>query len=269
MKIIHVTDPHVRPTGETILGIDTAARLAAVVADIDARHADADLVVVTGDLTHSGEPAAYARLRSLLEPLRVPYRLLLGNHDARAAFRQAFPEHPTDAHGFVQSVLDAPGRIGRLLFLDTLEEGCIGGRLCAQRLDWLARQLDQAGDRPVTIFQHHPPHDLGAPHFKAICLADPQAYLALLAAHRGSVRHIFLGHVHLPANGTFPGGFAFTTGRGCAHQMVLDLAVGSAPWVSGAPNYNVVLLGDDDLYVHAFDQIGTTTIGIAEAPAGP
>jgi 3',5'-cyclic AMP phosphodiesterase CpdA len=266
MKIIHVTDPHVRPAGQTIYGIDSASRLRAVVADINDRHADADLVAITGDLTHHGEPDAYARLREILGDLKVPFRLMLGNHDQRAHFRAAFPQHPVDDRGFVQSALDAPGRIGRLLFLDTHEEGWIAGRMCEQRLAWLAARLDEAGERPVTIFQHHPPLPVGAPHFDAICLDEPQAYLALLARHRAGVRHVFVGHIHVPLTGMFAGGLAFTAGRGCAHQMVVDLNNPDTPWAAGQPNYNIVLLGEDDLFIHSFDMIDAPSIGTASAP---
>ena len=269
MKIIHVTDPHVRPEGQTIFGVDSASRLMAVVADINARHADADLVAITGDLTHHGEPDAYARVRAIVEKLHVPYRLMLGNHDLRANFRAAFPEHPVDDNGFVQSMLDAPGRVGRLLFLDTHEEGWIGGRMCEQRLAWLSARLAEVGEQPVTIFQHHPPLPVSAPHFDNICMAEPAPYLALLKAHAGGVRHIFVGHIHVPLTGVFAGGLPFTAGRGCSHQMVLDFTNPNAPWAPGVPNYNIVLLGDDDLFVHAFDMIEFERIGTAEAPMGP
>lgn len=269
MKIIHITDPHVRPLGETIYGVDSYERLRIVIDDVNARHGDADLVAITGDLTHYGEPAAYARVAELVARLKVPYRLMLGNHDKRPSFRAAFPAHPVDENGFVQSFIDAPGKIGRLLFLDTHEEGWIGGRICEMRLGWIKARLAEAENRPVTIFQHHPPLRVGAAHFDNICMTGPEPYLAALRNHPGGVRHIFLGHIHVPLTGMWPGNLPFTAGRGCSHQMVLDLVHGDTPWVSGVPNYNIVQLGDDDIFIHAFDVIGAAEIGIAKAPAGP
>lgn len=269
MKIIHITDPHVRPHGQNIYGVDSGARLEAVIADVNTRHGDADLVAITGDLTHFGEPDAYARVADLLKALRIPYRLMLGNHDKRPAFRQAFSSHPADEYGFVQSMIDGPGRIGRLLFLDTHEPDRIGGHLCEQRLAWLKARLAEAGNRPAVIFQHHPPLPVSAPHFDNICMASPKAYLDVLRAHPGGIRHVFLGHIHVPLTGVFPGGLPFTAGRGCSHQMVLDFKNPDAPWASGVPNYNIILIGEDDLYIHTFDMIGAERIGTAEAPAGP
>lgn len=269
MKIIHVTDPHVRPAGQTLYGLDTGARLTAVVDDINTRHGDADLVAITGDLTHHGERDAYAEVARIVARLRVPYRLMLGNHDRRPAFREVFPAHPVDEHGFVQSMIDAPGRRGRLLFLDTHDPNRIGGHLCDKRLAWLTARLAEVNDRPAVIFQHHPPLRVGVPHFDNICMAEPGPYLSLLSAHSGGVRHIFLGHIHVPLAGMFAGNLPFTAGRGCSHQLVLDMGKGNIPWASGMANYNIVMLGEDDLFVHAFDMIGAAQIGIAEAPAGP
>lgn len=269
MKIIHVTDPHVRPPGETLYGIDTGARLKAVVDDVNRRHPDADLFVVTGDLTHHGEPAAYAEVKRILANLSVPSRLLLGNHDARPSFREMFPAHPVDDSGFVQSWIDGPGRVGRLIFLDTHEAGRIAGHLCERRLAWLDRTLASAEGRAVTVFQHHPALNVGARHFDHICLMEPAPYLDLLHRHGGGIRHVFFGHIHLPVTGCWPGGITYTAGRGCSHQMVLDLKNGDTPWVAGVANYNVIILEDDQFVVHAFDAIAADEIGMAIAPTGP
>jgi 3',5'-cyclic-AMP phosphodiesterase len=51
LKVIHLTDLHLTPPGETIFGLDPNARLQAAIADINASHRDAALVLLTGDLT--------------------------------------------------------------------------------------------------------------------------------------------------------------------------------------------------------------------------
>ncbi len=130
MKIIQITDTHLVRPGETIYGLDPTARLRAVVDDILLCHADADLAVVTGDMTDRGEREAFRAFRNEISRLPMPVRLLLGNHDDRRAFRDVFQEHPVDPGGFVQSVLDGPEGVGRLIFLDTNEAGWSGGRLC-------------------------------------------------------------------------------------------------------------------------------------------
>ena len=59
MKLIQITDLHLVAPGETLFGLDPLARLTACLKDIEDHHGDADAVVVTGDLPHDSEIAAY------------------------------------------------------------------------------------------------------------------------------------------------------------------------------------------------------------------
>jgi Icc protein len=148
MKLLQVTDTHLVADGAKICDLDPAARLAACIAHINAHHADAELCVVSGDLTDDGRPGAYRALKRVLDGLAVPYHLMAGNHDDRTALLAAFPGTPRDADGFVQYALETPG--GRVLLLDTVEPGSPGGTYCRRRGAWLAEQLAAAGDRPVS-----------------------------------------------------------------------------------------------------------------------
>jgi Icc protein len=266
MKIIQVTDTHLLPPGRLLLGIDPAARLARAVDDIATRHADADLVVVTGDLCNDGDPEAYALLRETLAPLPCPVRLMLGNHDARPAFRKAFPDQPCDGNGFVQSFLDTGH--GRLLFLDSHEAGLLGGRYCAARRAWLGEALKGAGAQPVTVFIHHPPVPDGLAHFVNIGLHDAEAVLAPLRSHPGGVRHIVFGHLHVPLAGTSRDGFAYSSGQACAHRFVTDPDETDPWWTDGNPCYRIIMIDDFGFRAYAAE-VGQPRISRAQLCAGP
>ncbi|PIP00441.1 phosphodiesterase [Pleomorphomonas carboxyditropha] len=245
MKLIQVTDPHLRRRGELVCGLDPAANLEAAIADINRYHADADLVAITGDLSDDGSAASYRLLAETIGPLVPPSRLLLGNHDGRAAFSAVFPDAPAE-DGFVQSATDVGNH--RLLFLDTLDEGAVAGRLCEHRLAWLDNRLAEA-PASALVFMHHPPFDIGMPPLDGVKLADPRAFADVLRRH-GNVRHIFAGHVHRLCSGTW-NGIAFSTGRGTNHQTAplfgaKDFAVGF-----DTPAYNVILVDGPDIVVHA------------------
>lgn len=242
MKIIQVTDLHLVAPGERLFGLDPLSRLEDCIADLNRNHADADLVVFCGDLTDNGDPLAYAALSQRLATLAAPHRLMLGNHDDRAAFRAAFPQTPT-ADGFVQSVVDLPA--GRIVLLDTLEPGQVQGRLCELRLGWLDAALGEAQD--ALLFMHHPPFPIGVPSLDDSRLADSQR-LAQLLGRRGNVRHIFAGHVHRFANGSWCG-IPFTTLRGTNHQSALKLS-GPHEVSFEAPAYGVILADSDGVTVH-------------------
>jgi 3',5'-cyclic AMP phosphodiesterase CpdA len=242
MKIIQITDIHLVASGGLVSGVDPEARLRRVVADVVARHADADLLVVTGDLADSGRRDAYELLREILAPLPFPYRLLLGNHDLRSVFVEVFPEHPRAASGHVQSHLDTPH--GRLLFLDSSEPGVIGGIYDAERLAWLDAALAEAGRQPVTVFVHHSPFDEGLTHFAHIGMHDGGAVRDRLKRHPGGVRHVVFGHVHVPMCGVDGDGLSFSSGQACAHQFITDPDDPAPFWTNGAPTYRVLRLGD-------------------------
>ncbi len=156
----------------------------------------------TGDLSQGGKPESYAALRRAVDELELPYRLLMGNHDDRASFRSAFPDHAVDAAGFVQSVYDTP--VGAFVLIDTLDPGVDSGHLCPARLDWLNATLRGLAGRPAFLAMHHPPGPIGLPILDRIALRDEEALAELIArSQEVTIRHIFCGHVHRFAHGTW------------------------------------------------------------------
>ncbi len=256
MKLIQVSDLHLVPPGTLLFGLDPRARLAAAIADINERHGDAELCLFTGDLADHGAPEAYQVLRETLAALQVPYRLTLGNHDDRDNFLRAFPEAPRDEHGFVQTVVTTGA--GDIILLDTHEPGQVSGSFCAQRQAWLEARLAEAG-RPVTLFMHHPPFDIGIPSLDAIRLAEPEGF-ARVVAEAGSIRHIFFGHVHRPVSGSWRG-IPYAALRSLVHQVRLELEPERPMSFDHAPPaYNVILLDGEDTVVHHHEFLDTSRL---------
>lgn len=267
MKIIQITDTHLVPPGGRVNGVDPEAQLRRAIADVVERHADADLLVMTGDLCDAGDPAAYALLRDVLAPIPFEIRLLLGNHDRRDAFVAVFPEQPRDERGYVQSVMDTP--VGRLLFLDSHEPGVIGGIYGADRLAWLDAALAGAGEKPVTVFVHHPPIPDGLAHFVNIGMHDDGAIRARLAAHPGGVRHVVFGHLHLPLTGVGPDGIAYSCGQASAHRFIADPDDRGPWWTAGEPCYRVLTIDDAFGFRAVEVEVGRTPTTRAEFCDGP
>ncbi len=222
MKIIQVTDTHVGRPGQILHGIDPRARLEACVADINAHHADAALCLVTGDLVNEGSAEEYANLAPVLRLLKVPCRVMTGNHDQRDNLRAAFPDTPVDANGFLHGEVEVPG--GRLLILDTLRAGHPSGELCADRLRWLEAAL--AGCRTAAetayIAMHHPPVAIGIEYLDPIALSDAANFWRVVAPHRERIRMILFGHAHRPVSGVSHG-IAFAGCPSTVHQVALRL----------------------------------------------
>jgi len=218
------------------------------VRSIAEHHADAAFCVVTGDISDRGEAAAYALASEVLAALPMPVHVIPGNHDERAAFVHAFADAAVDENGFVQNAIVNPA--GHFLLLDTVspQHGSSGG-YCKPRRDWLAARLQEAGDRPVYLFMHHPPFDVALPDLDAIGMVEPEKFAALVA-RAGNVRHLFFGHVHRPISGLWRG-IGFSTLYGTNHQVRLDFhGCGRLAFTSEPPAYSVVLIEPDLILVH-------------------
>src|SRR5262249_44030964 len=203
--------------GRRLYGLDPSERLRAAIADINAHHRDAEFVLITGDLAHHGEPAAYNALRQALAALAVRWHLLIGNHDDRAAFKAMFPEARVDEHGFMQTVIDSSA--GPFVLLDTHDTGTHQGRLCSTRLGWIDRTLASLRGRDVFLAMHHPPLMLSLPAMDHLGLAGRDDLAGLLDRYR-NIRHIFFVHVHRPVHGALQG-VPFSTQRALNHQVAL------------------------------------------------
>ncbi|NKB57304.1 MAG: phosphodiesterase [Alphaproteobacteria bacterium] len=252
MKFIHITDPHIVPVPQTLCALDPRERLTTAIADINRHHRDAALTVMTGDLAYLGEPAAYRDLRTLLDALDMPYHLLVGNHDDRANFREAFPETPVDENGFVQYVV--PTRAGHFVMMDTMEAEASFGIYCEKRFEWLEAQLTLLAGQPVFLFLHHPPFDIGINSLDASRLPDADRLANLIKKH-GNVRYMFYGHVHRAVWGAWRG-IPTSALPGTNHQVGLTL--GDTDEMLGTherPAYGVVLIEDDCVNVHLRDFI--------------
>ncbi|MEO0821596.1 MAG: phosphodiesterase [Pseudomonadota bacterium] len=266
LKLIQITDCHLMPEGERLFESDPAARLGEAIDSVIAEHADAALVVLTGDLAHDGLPEAYRILRRELARLPMPWQLVPGNHDDRAALRDVFPEVEADAEGFLQTVRDLAGL--RLLFLDTVDPGVHSGAYCAARRAWLAEALRGADGRPACLFMHHPPMPIGIPRLDQYGLAEPEAFAGVLEGQ--PIRQIFFGHVHRPLSGSWRG-IPFSALPGTNHQNQLVLSAGRENLSSlEPPAYAVILIDAAStlVHLHAFADRSLRFVYDPDAPPG-
>jgi 3',5'-cyclic AMP phosphodiesterase CpdA len=257
MKLIHLTDTHLTQPGQPLYGSFPAERLRDCVVSINADHADADLCVITGDLAHAGEPAAYAEFAEIIAELKVPVQLVVGNHDHRGRLAAQFPTLQHDEYGFVQSVIH--NNSGSFIFMDSVKEGTHAGAYCEKRQHWLAQQLAQAsGD--VYLFMHHAPFKTGIKAMDKIGLdrQDAAKLQSLLHKH-GRVKHLFFGHYHRPMHGSWAG-IGFSTLRGLNHQVVLDFQEEDQYLFNHEPPaYAIVFIDDNNVIVHNHDFLDPST----------
>lgn len=244
LKFIQITDFHLVSPGDTLFGLNPTERASLCLDDIARWHADADFCVISGDLTNYGDPAAYNWLANKLASFPIKTFLIPGNHDDRCALLEAFPHMGRDSKGFIQYAHECPQ--GVFLFLDTLKGAVSEGEYCAERRSWLKAQLSSASDRPVWIFMHHPPFDVGIAYMDRLKLEDPDEFAAILAGHN-DIRHIFFGHIHRATYINWHG-IPCTSLPGTCHQIPINReSIGDARYSVEPAMYGVITLEDGQL----------------------
>ncbi len=253
-KILVFTDMHIREAGQTIRDIETLDRFAGGLEHALRRHPDAERIVLMGDLANSGKIAEYERLKPLLDACPIPVSLMPGNHDNRDNLLAVLPDTPTSG-GFLQTVADAGDT--RLIMLDTLDgppyrNDHHSGVLCDDRMAWLRAALDDARDRRVLVFMHHPPVAVGLDGMDAIRLTNDRAFLDLVKSYP-NVAHIFTGHLHRTVSGNVEG-LGFTVVKSTAIQTPLVLeGQGASMSTTGPGAYGLILLTPQSVVIHTED----------------
>ena len=199
MRLVQLSDPHLLADPEgRYRGLQTWARFDRALQQARQQGANADLLLITGDLCQDESWAGYARLRDRLHGWPTPVALLAGNHDHPQRLRAALGRHAVLA----PALLELAGV--RLLLLDSHRAGCVDGWLGARQRAWLAEQLALPSALPLVVAVHHPPLPIGPPLLDPIGLRDGAALLELLVPQR-QLRALLFGHVHQHWQGTVPG----------------------------------------------------------------
>ena len=185
--LVQLTDTHLLAEPESVMcQVNTDASLRAVLDLVRANGHRPDLLLATGDLAQDGSPAAYRRLRALLEQTDWPVRCLPGNHDDPHALRHALGL-------WTQPVTD----IGawRIILLDSSVPGSNGGHIDDTQFDLLERAAALAGDRHILVALHHNPVHMDSKWQDDMMVDNAQALFQQLAS-LPRTRVLLWGHVH-------------------------------------------------------------------------
>ncbi|MEV0700398.1 phosphodiesterase [Saccharopolyspora sp. NPDC050389] len=231
--IIQISDTHIVPEGEFLHGrVDTAANLTAALEDVEKLATAPHAVLLSGDLADTADPAAYQRLRTIVESFtertEIPVLYAMGNHDERAAFRAGLLDTDgVEPYDYVQMFGDL-----RLIVLDSTVPGHHHGELTDEQLSWLADELSAPAPRGTVLALHHPPMDSPIPLMDAVAFHGVDRLAEVL---RGSdVRIVVSGHAHYPSAGLLGGVPVWISGASAYTQDVLIEQNGLRGFVGGA-----------------------------------
>ena len=196
LRVVQVTDTHVTaaPGAPTVLGLladidagDPMVHLDLVLDHIAELDPAPDVLVGTGDLADTGDPAAYRRWRERFLPLGVPVWVLPGNHDLADAF---------DTHLVGAGVHAATSsRHGVWEFLYVRTGNTEWGEIDPNDAEDLRAVLAASDAAHVFVWIHHPPVGQRLEAHETLVRADLRAVLA----GDDRVRAIAAGHVHVAA----------------------------------------------------------------------
>jgi len=242
--LLQISDPHI---GADWNGADPDECLRRAVEAILALPDRPDALLVSGDLTDNGTPAAYRRVRELLAPLGLDPHVLPGNHDLRAPLRAEFGL-PGEGDEPVSHAVDL-GPL-RLICLDSTVPGAEGGALDGGRIEWLDAALAEEREKPTVVALHHPPLRTEIPTFERIGLAPEsrEALAAVLDRHPQVVR-IVAGHVHRTIVAELAGR-AVVTVPSTYLQAALDFTAPKLSMDADPPGFAVHALRDGTLATH-------------------
>ena len=205
-------------------GVATWHSLRAVLDRVAEKQPDA--LLLTGDLAHDGDPAAYDRLYDLVSPLQIPAYWIPGNHDQLEVARDRLRRSP-----FITAIdkPEEPIQIGgwNLILLDsTLATAIYGeGAIDPEDLDRLSEQL--ATDRPTAIALHHHPLPMGIDWLDTIGVTNASDVLARWESpasdRQNPPKFVIFGHTHLEFTGDRHGVRFYGTPSTCT-QVLRDNA---------------------------------------------
>ncbi|NPC98515.1 metallophosphoesterase [Nocardioides sp. zg-DK7169] len=261
--LAHLSDPHLLDGGVRQYGVvDTEARLRRALERL--RHLDPvpQALVFTGDLADLGDPAAYTRLRELVEPVAADLVgpdgcaaevvWVMGNHDERAAYsRTLYGAESTRPQDRVHDVAGL-----RVVALDTSVPGYHHGELDEDQLSWLADVLATPAEHGTLLALHHPPVPVPAlPAAALIELADQHLLAEVIAGT--DVRGILGGHLHFTTFSTFAGVPVSVASASCYTSDPAPVG----RFISGVDGNQAFTL------VHVYDdRIVQTVVPLPEAP---
>jgi 3',5'-cyclic AMP phosphodiesterase CpdA len=251
--ILHLSDTHLLADGQLYDRVDSEAKLRRVFDDLERSGARPKAIVFTGDLADKGEPLAYGKLRSIIDPvaraLGAQTIWVMGNHDDRAAFRstllgQPATTEPVDKSYYIDGL--------RVITLDTTVPGQHYGYIERTQLDWLAEELETKAPHGTILAMHHPPVPCVLDLAVTVELREQGALAEVL---KGSdVRSIIAGHLHYSTSATFAGIPVSVASASCYTQDMVA-PVGATRARDGAQSYNLIHVYDHTI-MHTVVPVG-------------
>ncbi len=191
--LLQFSDTHLfANTNATLRDVNCYQSLQSVYQHASQHYPNADLAVISGDLTQSAQIPAYQHFIQLSSQLPCPYYVLPGNHDDPSIMQTLFCALDKQTiPPYTASVAIANWKI---LLLNSHCKNQTSGKLAEQDLHWIKQTLHSHPDVSYILFIHHQAIKM-TKKFDAMMLDNGEQLLSLLA-HYPQCKAVCWGHVH-------------------------------------------------------------------------
>ena len=192
--ICQISDMHFLDSSERLYNqIHTATQFIKTINFCNKLNPQPDIYIMSGDLIHD-KPEYYKKFINISNQLKKPYYLMMGNHDDRSELIKIIKNKKLiDKSGFVNFSLNKfPIKI---ICLDTAINRTDEGKITTSTMKWLKNELDKNFNKPIIIFMHHPPIDIGSVLMDKIKCLNGNDFLNLTGQYKNILKIVF-GHVH-------------------------------------------------------------------------
>lgn len=190
LNFVHITDTHLLNHPEdTFYGLNTYKTLESVFSHIHKNYDNIDFLLLTGDVSQTGDIQSYKILNSLLQNLNLPIFCVPGNHDTPNFLQQIIPSCPDNSVNTIEF-----GKFSVVL-LDSCVENKHHGFISQDSLDQLENYLRHKKDQFNIIAIHHPPVLINSKWLDDLGLLNKTEFLTLIEKYSQNTLVLF-GHIH-------------------------------------------------------------------------
>jgi len=222
-RVVQITDTHLYSDNtKHLLGLNTQDSFTAVLQAVQTQPWQADVLLLTGDLSQDESVSAYQRLAQQIAALNTPAYWLPGNHDNL----QLMSTHLTGP------TLHADKNIikknWQIILLNSQNPGKVSGLLAQSELQFLEACLTKYPQHHAMVVFHHPPVPIGCDWLDPLCLQNPAELFTIIDRYP-QVKCMVNGHIHQQFEGHHKKIPVYTTPSTCIQfkpgvkQFALDI----------------------------------------------
>ena len=190
LHFVHITDMHLlNQTENTFHNFNTYKTLESVFSHIQENYDDIDFLLITGDVSQTGDEQSYKVLKSLLQQFKFSIYCVPGNHDSPGFLQQVIPNCPKESVNVIQF-----GKFS-LVLLDSCVENEHHGVISQDCLHQLENYLRYNKDQFNIFAIHHPPVLINSKWLDDLSLLNKTAFLTLIEKYSKDTLILF-GHIH-------------------------------------------------------------------------